>query len=60
MKQSIDDKKKELESIERNKTWNWENICHVTEERTIINKSGDSEVRIDFIRKNVLDTPGLD
>lgn len=51
MKRSIEDKKKELESIERRKTWNWENICHVTEERTIINKSGDSEVRIVFYKE---------
>lgn len=35
---------KEIESIDRNKTWNWENMCHVTEERTIINKSAESEV----------------
>lgn len=41
----IAEKQKELDLIERSKTWNWENMCHVTEERTIINKSAESEVR---------------
>ena len=45
VKKSVEAKKEEVASIERHKTWNWENMCHVTEERTIINKSGDSEVR---------------
>ncbi len=44
IKKGVEEKQKEVEFIERNKTWNWENMCHVTEERTIINKSGESEV----------------
>lgn len=42
---SITEKRKEMDCIERNKTWNWQNMCHVTEERTIINKSAASEVK---------------
>lgn len=42
---AVAEKQKEVDFIERNKTWNWENMCHVTEERTIINKSAASEVR---------------
>lgn len=45
LKKALAEKQKEIDSIERNKTWNWENMCHVTEERTIINKSAESEVR---------------
>lgn len=41
----IAEKRKELDFIEKSRTWNWENMCHVTEERTIINKSAESEVR---------------
>ena len=48
LKKAVETKQQEVESIERNKTWNWENMCHVTEERTIINKSAESEVRLDF------------
>lgn len=44
LKKAVEAKQQEVESIERNKTWNWENMCHVTEERTIINKSTESEV----------------
>lgn len=46
LKKSVEAKEKEVEFIERNKTWNWENMCHVTEERTIINKNAESEVMI--------------
>lgn len=46
LKKSIETKKQEVDFIERNKTWNWENMCHVTEERTIINKNADSEVGV--------------
>ncbi|CAN0032892.1 unnamed protein product, partial [Ectocarpus sp. 8 AP-2014] len=45
LQKAVEAKRKEVESIERNKTWNWENMCHVTEERTIINKSADSEAK---------------
>ncbi|CAM9630800.1 unnamed protein product, partial [Hapterophycus canaliculatus] len=45
LKKSIETKKQEVDFIERNKTWNWENMCHVTEERTIINKNADSEAK---------------
>lgn len=44
VKKAVEEKQSEVESIERHKTWNWENMCHVTEERTIINKSAESEV----------------
>lgn len=44
LKKAVEAKQQEVEAIERNKTWNWENMCHVTEERTIINKSAESEV----------------
>lgn len=46
IKKAVEAKQEEVEAIERNKTWNWENMCHVTEERTIINKSAESEVRL--------------
>ena len=42
VKKAVAEKQQEVESIERHKTWNWENMCHVTEERTIINKSTES------------------
>ncbi|CAM9268009.1 unnamed protein product [Pylaiella littoralis] len=45
LKKSVEAKEKEVEFIERNKTWNWENMCHVTEERTIINKNAESEAK---------------
>lgn len=44
LQSGVAEKEKEVNFIERNKTWNWENMCHVTEERTIINKSAESEV----------------
>eukprot|EP00904_Undaria_pinnatifida_P006348 jgi/Undpi1/2843/HiC_scaffold_14.g06220.m1 len=46
-------KQKEIESIDRNKTWNWENMCHVTEERTIINKSAESEAKDTMARSSL-------
>lgn len=50
VKKAVAEKQQEVESIERHKTWNWENMCHVTEERTIINKSSaESEVLSYFI-----------
>lgn len=48
VKISVEKMQQEVDSIERNKTWNWENICHVTEERTIINKSAASEVPVAY------------
>eukprot|EP00903_Cladosiphon_okamuranus_P015628 g14431.t1 len=44
LKKAVEAKQQEVEFIERNKTWNWENMCHVTEERTIINSAeGESK-----------------
>ncbi|CAB1116035.1 unnamed protein product [Ectocarpus sp. CCAP 1310/34] len=50
LQKAVEAKRKEVESIERNKIWNWENMCHVTEERTIINKSADSEGKDTMMR----------
>lgn len=48
VKTHIADHQKEIESIKRNRTLTWENICHVTEERTIINKNAESDVRTSY------------
>ncbi|CAM9629145.1 unnamed protein product, partial [Laminaria digitata] len=53
LKKALAEKQKEVETIERNKTWNWENMCHVTEERTIINKSAESEAKDTMARSSL-------
>jgi len=36
LEKDIQKRKTRLEELEKNKKWNWENMCHVVEERTIV------------------------
>jgi len=45
-------RQKRLEEMERNKKWNIDNICHVVEERTIVNKQAE-------VAPNPLEKPSI-
>ncbi|KAG5175284.1 hypothetical protein JKP88DRAFT_339255 [Tribonema minus] len=45
LEEAMEKRHKRLQEIEKNKKWNWENMCHVVEERTIVSaeKAGDGK-----------------